>query len=201
MCAAILWRNTLKLIRVSTPLILFFRLVGRPEWRSARFISSWWCHYYLFFLRCFPALWLEHRNHFDPLISFSSLVLFDHHGIETHSCHQERWENRDEGSSSSDDELVKSSMMIDGKGRPRGRVIGSQWHVVQLLLQRFHRKLTRFFWPPGWLIQSRGVWPTHRDVIWNGWRWLHSHFKQYAIDLAGGVWNLKMMVWTKVTEC
>lgn len=30
-CAAILWRNTSKLVRVSTPLILFFRLVGRPE--------------------------------------------------------------------------------------------------------------------------------------------------------------------------
>lgn len=106
------------------------------------------------FFRCFPALLLEHRNHFDPLISFSSLVLFDHHGIETHSSHQERWENRDEGSSSSDDELVKSSMMIDGKGRPRGRVIGSQWHVVQLLLQRFHRRLTRSLWAPDWLIQN-----------------------------------------------
>ena len=92
--------------------------------------------YYSFFLRCFPALLLESRNHFDPLISFSSLVLFDHHGIETHFSHQERWDNRDGESSSSDDELVKSSMMIDGKGRPRGRVIGSQWHVVQLLLQR-----------------------------------------------------------------
>lgn len=106
------------------------------------------------FFRCFPALLLEHRNHFGPLISFSSLVLFDHHGIETHSSHQERWENRDEGSSSSDDELVKSSMMIDGKGRPRGRVIGSQWHVVQLLLQRFHRRLTRSLWAPDWLIQN-----------------------------------------------
>ena len=131
--AAILWRNTSKLIRVSTPLILFFRLVGRPEWRSAKLF---FLKYYSFFLRCFPALLLESRNHFDPLISFSSLVLFDHHGIETHFSHQERWDNRDGESSSSDDELVKSSMMIDGKGRPRGRVIGSQWHVVQLLLQR-----------------------------------------------------------------
>ncbi len=49
--------------------------------------------------------------------------------LETHSS-QERWALRDEGSSSSnesDDEPVKSSMMIDGKGRPRGRIIGSQW--------------------------------------------------------------------------
>lgn len=40
--------------------------------------------------------------------------------VEETQARRERWENRDEGSSSSDDELVKSSMMIDGKGRPRG---------------------------------------------------------------------------------
>ncbi len=44
--------------------------LGRLEWRIATFIWGWCCQHYLFLLRFFPLLLLEHWHHFDPLISF-----------------------------------------------------------------------------------------------------------------------------------